>query len=271
MAFANLHESCSRVTNRVPDLTHSPEFLCQLHTLTGIRCRLHALTGIRCRLHALTSQDSRGCGNSPVTTPQFHSASFLGDIGEVVAHVSSRYPDANLYAAGWSLGANILVRYLAQESDSCLLSDLAVPALRKRSSAMLLSLVTLHIFDRGILGGGLAMKAVFEPWSAAVSNTSIQPRSLNNVLGNLDSFCVKPYEMFEEEERQKLHWFVPFLADKGSAQVLRSYSSNHFRFQVDGCSNWLYSDIRVDDGQADYAIHGCEPWLDDATSDLVTS
>ncbi|XP_024962726.1 uncharacterized protein LOC112502936 isoform X2 [Cynara cardunculus var. scolymus] len=40
------------------------------------------------------------------------------------------------------------------------------------------------------------------------SNTSIQPRSLNNVLGNLDSFCVQPYEMFEEEERQKLreHW-----------------------------------------------------------------
>lgn len=66
--------------------------------------------------------NSRGCGNSPLTTPQFYSASFLGDIGEVVAHVSSRYPDANLYAAGWSLGANILVRYLAQESDSCLLS-----------------------------------------------------------------------------------------------------------------------------------------------------
>lgn len=40
------------------------------------------------------------------------------------------------------------------------------------------------------------------------SNTSIQPRSLNNVLGNLDSFCVQPYEMFEEEERHKLreHW-----------------------------------------------------------------
>ncbi|XP_076895930.1 uncharacterized protein LOC143548722 [Bidens hawaiensis] len=37
------------------------------------------------------------------------------------------------------------------------------------------------------------------------SNTSVQSRSLNNVLGNLDGFCVKPFEMFEEEERQKLH------------------------------------------------------------------
>nr|GME12104.1 embryogenesis-associated protein EMB8 [Ipomoea batatas] len=53
---------------------------------------------------------------------QFYSASFLGDIYEVVAHVGSRYPKANLYAVGWSLGANILVRYLGQESHSCPLS-----------------------------------------------------------------------------------------------------------------------------------------------------
>ena len=45
---------------------------------------------------------------------QFYSASFLGDMREVVAHVGARYPKANLYAAGWSLGANILVRYLGQ-------------------------------------------------------------------------------------------------------------------------------------------------------------
>ncbi|KAF4389449.1 embryogenesis-associated protein EMB8 [Cannabis sativa] len=66
--------------------------------------------------------NSRGCGHSPVTTPQFYSASFLGDMHEVVAHVGARYPKANLYAVGWSLGANILVRYLGQESDKCPLS-----------------------------------------------------------------------------------------------------------------------------------------------------
>ncbi|KAK1438561.1 hypothetical protein QVD17_04370 [Tagetes erecta] len=66
--------------------------------------------------------NSRGCGHGPVTTPQFYSASFLGDISEVVEHVSSRYPEANIYAAGWSLGANILVNYLGQESAGCRLS-----------------------------------------------------------------------------------------------------------------------------------------------------
>jgi predicted alpha/beta-fold hydrolase len=45
---------------------------------------------------------------------QFYSASFLGDMREVVEHVGTRHPKANLYAVGWSLGANILVRYLGQ-------------------------------------------------------------------------------------------------------------------------------------------------------------
>ncbi|XP_040987017.1 embryogenesis-associated protein EMB8-like isoform X2 [Juglans microcarpa x Juglans regia] len=66
--------------------------------------------------------NSRGCGNSPVTTPQFYSASFLGDMREVVEHVATRFPKANLYAVGWSLGANILVQYLGQESHTCPLS-----------------------------------------------------------------------------------------------------------------------------------------------------
>ncbi|XP_052210384.1 embryogenesis-associated protein EMB8 isoform X2 [Diospyros lotus] len=66
--------------------------------------------------------NSRGCGDSPVTTSQFYSASFIEDLCEVVAHVATRYPDANLYAVGWSLGANILVRYLGEESHNCPLS-----------------------------------------------------------------------------------------------------------------------------------------------------
>ncbi|XP_077248464.1 embryogenesis-associated protein EMB8-like isoform X2 [Tasmannia lanceolata] len=66
--------------------------------------------------------NSRGCGDSPVTTPQFYSASFTEDLSQVVKHVGTRYPKSNLYAIGWSLGANILVRYLGQESLNCPLS-----------------------------------------------------------------------------------------------------------------------------------------------------
>eukprot|EP00887_Chlorella_sp_A99_P007801 scaffold20.g7801.t1 len=56
--------------------------------------------------------NSRGTSESPVTTAQFYSASFTGDLRNVVAHVGARYPRSLLLAAGWSLGANILTRYL---------------------------------------------------------------------------------------------------------------------------------------------------------------
>ncbi|XVE64607.1 hypothetical protein DITRI_Ditri07aG0114300 [Diplodiscus trichospermus] len=82
----------------------------------------HMLTKAKSKGWRVVVFNSRGCGDSPVTTPQFYSASFLGDTSEVVEHVGARYPEANLYAVGWSLGANILVRYLGQESHSCRLS-----------------------------------------------------------------------------------------------------------------------------------------------------
>ncbi|XP_057967472.1 embryogenesis-associated protein EMB8-like [Malania oleifera] len=66
--------------------------------------------------------NSRGCADSPVTTPKFYSGSFTEDIRQVVAHVGTRYPKANLYAVGWSLGANILVRYLGEDCHTCPLS-----------------------------------------------------------------------------------------------------------------------------------------------------
>ena len=40
---------------------------------------------------------------------QFYSASFTGDIRGVIQHVRTEYPLSLLMAAGWSLGANVLV------------------------------------------------------------------------------------------------------------------------------------------------------------------
>lgn len=42
------------------------------------------------------------------------------------------------------------------------------------------------------------------------NSNSIQPRSLSNVLGDVENLHVQPFEFYEEEERQKLHdhWLV---------------------------------------------------------------
>ncbi|KAG8071643.1 hypothetical protein GUJ93_ZPchr0006g41466 [Zizania palustris] len=82
----------------------------------------HMLMRARSKGWRVVVFNSRGCADSPVTTAKFYSASFTGDIRQVVGHVLGRYPQSNVYAVGWSLGANILVRYLGEETDKCLLS-----------------------------------------------------------------------------------------------------------------------------------------------------
>ncbi|XP_051193558.1 embryogenesis-associated protein EMB8 [Lolium perenne] len=82
----------------------------------------HMLLRARSKGWRVVVFNSRGCASSPVTTAKFYSASFTGDLRQVVDHVLARYPECNIYAAGWSLGANILVRYLGEETDKCSLS-----------------------------------------------------------------------------------------------------------------------------------------------------
>lgn len=82
----------------------------------------HMLLRARSKGWRVVVFNSRGCADSPVTTAKFYSASFTGDLRQVVDHVLARYPQCSIYAAGWSLGANILVRYLGEETDKCTLS-----------------------------------------------------------------------------------------------------------------------------------------------------
>lgn len=63
--------------------------------------------------------NSRGCADSPVTTPKFYSASFTEDTRHVVKYVGALFPSSRIYAVGWSLGGNILVRYIGQEGGTC--------------------------------------------------------------------------------------------------------------------------------------------------------
>ncbi|KAH9934794.1 AB-hydrolase YheT [Fomitopsis serialis] len=57
----------------------------------------------------------RGCAGVPLTTPQMYSAGHTDDIRVAVMHIANRYPKARLLGIGFSLGANVLTRYLAEE------------------------------------------------------------------------------------------------------------------------------------------------------------
>lgn len=80
---------------------------------------------------------------------------------------------------------------------------------------------------------------------------SIQSRSLNRVLGNLDDFHVQSYEVFIKEEQKKLHehWLVCCLGQFFSANLLSFHTQQNVvlklsfycsleRINCIGC-NWL--------------------------------
>ncbi|KAJ7285857.1 Alpha/Beta hydrolase protein [Mycena rebaudengoi] len=65
----------------------------------------------------------RGCAGVPITSPQLYSAGHTGDIRDALIYISAIYPKAPLMGLGFSLGANVLTRYLAEEGENSRLSS----------------------------------------------------------------------------------------------------------------------------------------------------
>jgi predicted alpha/beta-fold hydrolase len=63
--------------------------------------------------------NARGCSWSKITTPWMFNARATWDIRQVVKWLRKTWPKRRLYAAGYSLGANILCNYLGEEGENC--------------------------------------------------------------------------------------------------------------------------------------------------------
>lgn len=70
--------------------------------------------------------NSRGCGDTFVTTPRYYSGLYIGDMQRVVHAVRLRHPRSLMFSAGWSLGANILTNYLGLVGEDTPLDAAAV-------------------------------------------------------------------------------------------------------------------------------------------------
>ena len=55
----------------------------------------------------------------PLTSPQLYSSCHTDDLRQALLYISHRYPRAPLLGLGFSLGANVLTRYVAEEGDEC--------------------------------------------------------------------------------------------------------------------------------------------------------
>ncbi|GAA6037019.1 hypothetical protein JCM8097_005511 [Rhodosporidiobolus ruineniae] len=63
--------------------------------------------------------NSRGCANTPITSPKLYSGAVTDDLRSALAFISHFAPDAPLYGIGFSLGANQMAKYVGEEGEDC--------------------------------------------------------------------------------------------------------------------------------------------------------
>jgi len=66
--------------------------------------------------------NARGRGGNSVSTPFLYCAGYTEDLRRVLSSVHGQYPRAPMVAVGFSLGSNILAKYVGEEGVSCVLA-----------------------------------------------------------------------------------------------------------------------------------------------------
>lgn len=88
-----------------------------LHGLTG-SSNSHYVRGLQQQLAqrdwASVAVNWRGCSGEPNLLPRAYHSGASDDLNEVIAHVQTARPLAPLYAVGYSLGGNVLLKYLGE-------------------------------------------------------------------------------------------------------------------------------------------------------------
>ncbi|TFK76467.1 AB-hydrolase YheT [Pluteus cervinus] len=100
----------------------------------------------------------RGCAGTPITSQQLYSAGHTDDLRQALAYLEHRYPSAPLLGLGYSLGANVLTRYIAEEGEnSRLISGCALACpwdLEENNHSLLNSFLGTQVYQKG-MGGNL--------------------------------------------------------------------------------------------------------------------
>ncbi|KAJ3053607.1 hypothetical protein HK102_011677, partial [Quaeritorhiza haematococci] len=76
--------------------------------------------GVSAHSYRVVVANFRGCGNTVVTSPQLYCGAYTDDIRFAVRHIRTKLaPDTPLLGVGFSLGANIMLKYVGEEGPNC--------------------------------------------------------------------------------------------------------------------------------------------------------
>lgn len=80
--------------------------------------------------------DFRAGAGVPITSPLLYSAGHTDDTRQALKYITHLYPNAPLLGLGFSLGANVLTRYLGEEREATRLRAVCCLAcVRQRTQA----------------------------------------------------------------------------------------------------------------------------------------
>lgn len=71
---------------------------------------------------ACVAMNNRGSGNTQLSSPKNYCGAFTEDIRRVVRHLKTLLPTSPIFLVGFSLGANLLVKYLGEEGRDCVVA-----------------------------------------------------------------------------------------------------------------------------------------------------
>ncbi|TIA85895.1 hypothetical protein E3P99_03868 [Wallemia hederae] len=104
---------------------------------------------------------ARGCANTRLSTPRIFSAGQVNDLRTAVLYLKNLYPSAEMVAIGFSLGANIITKFCADEGNGCPFKAAVVLAnpwdLHKGSQELESSYLGHYFYNRAMSSSMLAL------------------------------------------------------------------------------------------------------------------
>ena len=125
---------------------------------------------------------ARGCSRTRVTSPILYNARATWDLRQLVKFLRLKYPNRPLFAAGFSLGGNILVNYLGEEGEKCEIQAAVVFSsvwnMEVAARALQRSWFKMEVYNRAL---GSSMKKLFRRHEEMI--TKVKGIDREEVLG----------------------------------------------------------------------------------------
>ncbi|KAL7934769.1 Alpha/Beta hydrolase protein [Trichoderma chlorosporum] len=147
--------------------------------------------------------NSRGCAGSRLGSGLLYNARSTWDLRLVIEWLQQKFPNRSLFALGFSMGANILIHYLAEEGKGCPIRAAAICSnpwnLEVLSHHLQSSFLMREIYSRGLT---LSLKKYLETHEQeVVSNPDLDQNEIAKIryLHEFDRAIQKPMWKYPTE------------------------------------------------------------------------